>query len=188
MPITTMAVHVEAAEMATLEARLALPLALARTHEAHVCALVFRTNVLGETGEPEGAEEAAFAGRVQGLLDGAGVRGDVRGRSSFAYGVGEVFADQMRVSDIGLMAFPAGAAAGAQFVAAGGIFSSGARSFFTPTGRRPAVHASRSLGTPRLPQCGRFTARCRSFAKQTPWQWSASRTIRNSAAGSRAPN
>jgi nucleotide-binding universal stress UspA family protein len=137
MPITTIAVHVEPAEMTTLETRMALPLALARTHEAHVAALVFRTNVLGGTadaGGPEGVEETAIARRVQDLLDGAGVRGDVRGRSSFAYGIGEVFADQMRVSDIGMMAFPAGAAAGAQFVAAGGIFTSGRPLMLYPVG------------------------------------------------------
>lgn len=128
MPITTMAVHVEAAEMATVQARLALPLALARTHEAHVVALVFGTNVLGGQGGGAAAEDTAddaIAHRVQELLAGAGVRGEVRGRGNFAYGIGEVFADQMRVSDIGMMAYPSGAAAGAQFVAAGGIFNSG---------------------------------------------------------------
>ncbi len=134
MPITTIAVHVEAAEMATLEPRMAMPLALAHTHEAHIAAVVFKTNVLEGGGEPEDGEENLIAQRVRDLLNGAGVRGDVRGRSSFAYGIGEVFADQMRVSDIGMMAFAAGASAGSQFVAAGGIFSSGRPLILYPSG------------------------------------------------------
>lgn len=130
MPITTIAVHIEAAEMATVEARTALPIALARAHEAHVTALVFKTNVLegsdvSSSGQALDEDEDTIARRVRDLLEGAGVRSEVRNRSSFAYGIGEVFADQMRVSDIGMMAFPHGAPIGAQFIASGGIFSSG---------------------------------------------------------------
>jgi len=142
--MTTIALHVEPDTQGAVDASLAVPLAIAEAHAAHVTALVFAAGVYraesaAETTAHAEAEllsrEDAVALHVRKALDARGLRSEVRGRSSFAYGVGEVLADQMRVSDIGIMSFGSGADVGKRFVATGGIFSSGRPMLLVPPGR-----------------------------------------------------
>jgi nucleotide-binding universal stress UspA family protein len=132
--ITTIALHVEPATPGTVAARVAMPLAIAEAHAAHVTALVFASGTVRHASgarlasprdEDLVASEGAAAVHLQELMEARGLRFEVRSRSSFAYGVGEVFADQMRVSDLGIMSFGPGVDLGRRFVASGGIFSSG---------------------------------------------------------------
>lgn len=152
MAITTIALHVEPGTLGTVDACLALPLAIAEAHAARVTALVFAAGAFRDasgadmtslTEQDLAAREAAVAAHVQQVLEARGLRFEVRGRSSFAYGVGEVLADQMRVSDLGAMSFGAGVDVGSRFVASGGIFSSGRPLLLVPPDRVDAAHPSR---------------------------------------------
>jgi nucleotide-binding universal stress UspA family protein len=130
MAITTIALHVDPDTPAGMDARLALPLAIAEAHDAHVTALVFSTTAheLDAAGNPASdaaAEEAAAFAHLRAALEARGVRHELRGRSSAAFGIGQNFADQLRVSDIGIVLFRIGAELGRRVVATGGIFSSG---------------------------------------------------------------
>jgi nucleotide-binding universal stress UspA family protein len=130
LAITTIALHVEPDTPARIDARLTLPLAIAEAHGAHVSALVFSTTAHqfdsagGPAGDPA-AEEDATAAHVRAALEARGLRHELRGRSSAAYGIGQNFADQLRVSDIGIVLFRSGAELGKRIMATGGIFSSG---------------------------------------------------------------
>ncbi|WP_027285658.1 universal stress protein [Rubritepida flocculans] len=151
MAITTIALHVEPDTLGAVDASIALPLALAEAHSAHVAALVFAASLYhaepagGDAGMPEAEQAAREDGvvlHVRSALEARGLRFDVRGRSSFAYGVGEVLADQMRVSDLGVMSFGSGADMGKRWVATGGIFSSGRPMLLVPPSQTaPSVPA-----------------------------------------------
>lgn len=143
MALTTIALHVEPGARETVDGCLALPLAIAEAHAAHVTALVFRAGTHRDasgadlarlTDDELVAREGAVADQVRRTLEARGLSFEVRGRSSFAYGVGDVFADQMRVCDLGIMSFGPGAEAGARVVVSGGIFSSGRPLLVVPPG------------------------------------------------------
>ena len=154
MGMTTIALHVEPGTLDTVDACLALPLAIAEVQAAHVTALVFAAGAFRDasgadmttlTDQDLIAREAEVAGHVQKMLEARGLRFEMRGRSSFAYGVGEVLADQMRVSDIGMVSFGRGADVGKRFIVSGGIFSSGRPLLLVPPGRVAASHPARLL-------------------------------------------
>ena len=146
--VTTIALHVEPDTLGAVDASIALPLALAEAHSAHVAALVFAASVYrpeppgGDAEMPEtelAAHEDGVLLHVRAALETRGLRFEVRGRSSFAYGFGEVLADQMRVSDLGVMSFGSGADIGKRFVANGGIFSSGRPMLLVPPSHAAAA-------------------------------------------------
>ncbi|MGK7867698.1 universal stress protein [Falsiroseomonas sp. E2-1-a20] len=152
MGITTIALHVEPGTLETVDACLAMPSAIAEAHAAHVTALVFAAgmfrdasgvNLTSLTEQDLIAREDAVTVHVRKVLESRGLRFEVRGRSSFAYGVGEVLADQMRVSDVGIVSFGPGADVGRRFVASGGIFTSGRPLLLVPPGHVAASHPSR---------------------------------------------
>ncbi|MCU0985731.1 MAG: universal stress protein [Acetobacteraceae bacterium] len=150
MGITTIALHVEPDAVATIDSRLSLPLAIAEAHGAHVTALVFSTTAhqvgtAGSTAGDPAAEEDAVAAHLRAALEARGLRFEVRGRSSFAYGIGPNFADQMRVSDIGMIVFRSGADLGRRMVATGGLFSSGRPLLLVPTDYAVAAHPRRII-------------------------------------------
>jgi nucleotide-binding universal stress UspA family protein len=150
LAVTTIALHVEPDATAKVGARLALPLAIAEAHAAHVTALVFSTTAhlvgtqAGSSADPA-AEEDAVAAHLRETLAARGLRHEVRGRSSFAYGVGSNFADQMRVSDLGIIVFRSGADLGRRMVATGGLFSSGRPLLLVPTDYAVAAHPKRII-------------------------------------------
>jgi nucleotide-binding universal stress UspA family protein len=150
--ITTIALHVEPGTQETVDACLALPLAIAEAHAAHVTALVFAAGAFRDasgadmtslTDQDLIAREDAVGVHVRKVLEARGLRFEVRGRSSFAYGVGEVLADQMRVSDIGIVSFGPGVDVGKRFVASAGIFSSGRPLLLVPPGHAASSHPAR---------------------------------------------
>jgi len=150
--ITTIALHVEPGTLGAVDAGLALPLAIAEAYAAHVTALVFAAGAFRDasgadmtslTDQDLIARDDAVTLHVQKALQARDLRFEVRGRSSFAYGVGEVLADQMRVSDLGIMSFGPGVDVGKRFVASGGIFSSGRPLLLVPPGHAAASPPSR---------------------------------------------
>jgi nucleotide-binding universal stress UspA family protein len=150
--ITTIALHVEPGALGTVDASLALPLAIAEAHAAHVTALVFAAGAFRDASGADMtslneqdliAREHAVTMHVQQVLEARGLRFEVRGRSSFAYGGGEVLADQMRVSDLGVASFGPGADVGMRFIASAGIFSSGRPLVLLPSDHVLAAHPSR---------------------------------------------
>jgi len=150
--ITTIALHVEPGTLATVDRCLALPLAIAAVHGAHLTALVFASaafrdasgaDVTSLTDQDLIAREDSVAMHVRRVLEARGLLFEVRGRGSFAYTVGEIFADQMRVSDIGIMSVGPGVDVGRRFVASGGIFSSGRPLLLVPPGHAAACCPSR---------------------------------------------
>ncbi len=150
MAITTIALHVEPDAPGRVDARLALPLAIAEAHAAHVTALVFSTHAHqvgtdgGDTGDPA-ADEDAVAAHLRAAFEARGLRHEVRGRSSSAFGTGSNFADQMRVSYIGSVVFRSGADLGRRMVATGGLFSSGRPLLLVPTDYTVAAHPRRII-------------------------------------------
>ena len=150
--ITTIALQVEPGALGAVDAYLALPLAIAEAHTAHVTALVFATNAFRDA---SGADTSslteqhliarwdAVAMHVRKVLEARGLRFEMRGRSSFAYTLGEVLADQMRVSDLGIMSFVSGVDVGRRFMASSGIFSSGRPLLLVPPGHVAAANPSR---------------------------------------------
>ncbi len=154
MGITTIALHVEPGALETVDACLTLPLAIAEAHAAHMTALVFAASMFRDasgadltslTEQDLIAREDAVAVHVKKELEARDLRFEVRGRSSFAYGVGEVLADQMRVSDLGIVSFGSGTDVGKRFVASAGIFSSGRPLLLVPPDHVAAAHPSRLI-------------------------------------------
>ncbi|MBS7791323.1 universal stress protein [Roseococcus sp. SDR] len=99
MTVTTIACHVEPGDGATLDASFTTAFALAEAWGAHVTALVFTTD-----GEASLAAEQGAAAQLRDTAERRGLACEVLDRSSFAFGVGEVFADHLRVSDLGVIA------------------------------------------------------------------------------------
>lgn len=152
MTLTTIALHVEPGAAELVDRWLVTPLAIAEAHAAHVTALVFSTTasqVDAATGDAMLSAggltdaEQATSEHVRQACAARGVRVELRGRSSFAFGIGQNFADQMRVSDIGVMCFDVGAGLAQRFMASGGLFSSGRPLLLVPRNWGVAAHPSR---------------------------------------------
>jgi hypothetical protein len=75
----------------------------------------------GVEAEDFGATRAAIAA----LADAAGVSASVVDRSSFAYGIGEVFSDHMKVADLGILTGRRGPLVGERLLAQAALFDSG---------------------------------------------------------------
>jgi len=129
MTITTIVTQLEpGGTPAQLDGRLASALAIAQAFRSHLIALVFSAD-----GEAEDKGEAAAH-----ALDAAqrhGVTTEVRARSSFAYGVGEVFADQLRVSDLAVLSLHPGGGPATRFMLSAAVFDSGRPVLLVPEGR-----------------------------------------------------
>jgi nucleotide-binding universal stress UspA family protein len=138
MTITTITAHIEPGDFASIEASMEVPLALAEAHRAHLTALVFPadTAVL-EASRPEWElqqrEEAAVA-QLRAAAERRGIACDIRARSSFAYGVGEVMADHLRVSDIGVLSLRGISSASRRLLLAATVFDSGRPVLLAPAG------------------------------------------------------
>jgi len=135
MTITTVATHLQPGSPAEVERRMAPGLAVAEGFGAHLATLVFA--IVGDD-----ALEAAAAVQAGELAARRGVRGEVRARSSFAYGAGEVFADQARVSDVAVVAGDLAAGLPARMLLSAVAFGSG----------RPVLVVPEATGLARLPK------------------------------------
>lgn len=129
MTLTTIICQVEPGNDAALDATLQTPLILAEAYGAHLTALVFPIEIDAADAalrrvDGAAAEEHA-AVLVRAAAEKRGVSCEVRSRSSFAYGVGDVFADHLRVSDLGVVAVRATRGMGQRLLLGGAIFETG---------------------------------------------------------------
>lgn len=120
MTLTTIVCQVEPGDGATLDASLATPLALAEAYGAHLTALVFPIET-----EAVAATEEQAATLVRDAAQRRGISCEIRSRSSFAYGVGDVFADHLRVSDLGVMTARSPRGIGQRLLLGAATFDSG---------------------------------------------------------------
>jgi nucleotide-binding universal stress UspA family protein len=129
MTITSIATHVEPGLMPELEASLAAPMALAEAFNAGLTALVFPAEVAVATATVAewdlAAREDAAAAHLRAVAERRGIRCEVRARSSFAYGAGEVFADQLKVSDLGVLTVGRAPGIGQRLLLEAAVFDSG---------------------------------------------------------------
>ena len=140
MSLTTLVTLVEPGEAAGVDAALATPLMLAESFSAALTALIFPVET-----EAAAMAEADTAARVRATADRRGIACSIKSRSSFAYGVGEVLADHMRVSDLGVFAWRAENPASRRLLLNAAIFDSGRPVVIVPEGRPLLAPPSRIM-------------------------------------------
>jgi len=140
MTLTTLVTLVEPGEAAAVEAALATPFMLADSFSAALTALVFPIEA-----EAAVVAEEQTAARVRALAERRAIACEIRSRSSFAYGVGEVFADHLRVSDLGVLHWLSDQAAARRFLLNAAVFDSGRPVMIVPEGRTLAAPPSRVM-------------------------------------------
>jgi nucleotide-binding universal stress UspA family protein len=134
MPARSIVTFVEPSRRA--EDTLALDLALgwAGGLDARVVVLAFPADV--SSGAADDIDPAQVRAQIAAQADRAGVPASVVDRSSFAYGIGEVFADHLKVADLGILTGRRGPLVGERLLAQAALFDSG----------RPLVIAPRTGG------------------------------------------
>jgi len=123
MTVRSIVTHVEPSRLDQDPAALTLALGWAGALDASLAVLAFPVDVGGA-----GADEVEFeASRtaVATLAARAGVKASVVDRNSFAYGIGEVFADQLKVADLGILSGRRGPLVGERLLAQAALFDSG---------------------------------------------------------------
>ena len=140
MTITTITAHIEPG--AGLGPSLIAPLALAEAFAAHLTALVFAADTAQEA-QPE-AEEAAVA-NLREAATRRGIACELRDRGSYAHGIGEVLADHMRVSDLGILTLRGAPGPAARMLLSGAIFGTGRPLLLSPAAAPLAAPPRRVL-------------------------------------------
>lgn len=139
MPARSIVTFVEPSRMADDTTALALALGWAGGLDARVVVLAFPADVT--SGASDDVDPAQVRAQLTAQGDRAGVPVSVVDRSSFAYGIGEVFADHLKVADFGILTGRPGPLVGERLLAQAAIFDSG----------RPLVIAPRT-GSRALPR------------------------------------
>jgi nucleotide-binding universal stress UspA family protein len=130
MSIRSIVTFVEPAQVDATPAALSVALGWAAALDARVVIMAFPVDVTGL-----GADEPDFAATrtaVAAVADRAGVAATVVDRSSFAYGIGEVFADHLKVADLGILTGRRGPLVGERLLAQAALFDSGRPLVITP--------------------------------------------------------
>jgi nucleotide-binding universal stress UspA family protein len=125
MSVRSIVTFVEPATISQDPAALALALGWAGALEARVVALAFPVDVGGVGNADDAGDFATARSGIAALADRAGVPVTVVDRSSFAYGIGEVFADHMKVADLGILSGRRGPLVGERLLAQAALFDSG---------------------------------------------------------------
>ena len=131
MTIRSIMTHVEPASAVPELKHLAHALALAEAFKAHLTALVFPTEVMIAEAESE-QRDAQVTSQIHEASAKRGVACEVRGRSSFAYGFPDVFADHAKVNDLSVIGYRPGPTMAQRMLAFGAIFSSGRPALIVP--------------------------------------------------------
>lgn len=139
MPVRSIVVFVEPSDLGSQPSALSLALDWAGTLDARVVVLAFPVDVINPG--PDEIDFAEARAAIVARADRAGVPATVVDRSSYAYGIGEVFADHMKVADIGILTGRRGPLVGERLLAQAALFDSG----------RPLVIAPRK-GSTTLPR------------------------------------
>jgi nucleotide-binding universal stress UspA family protein len=139
MPARSIVTFVEPSRSTEDTTALDLALGWAGGLDARVVVLAFPADV--GIGASDDADLAQVRAQITAQGDRAGVPVSVVDRSSFAYGIGEVFADHLKVADFGILTGRRGPLVGERLLAQAAIFDSG----------RPLVIAPRT-GSRALPR------------------------------------
>jgi nucleotide-binding universal stress UspA family protein len=128
MPVRSIVTFVRPTDVDRNPAAFSLALVWANALGAEVVALTFQVDVVGAEGQATADEDTDFAqtrSAILALADQAGVSCKVVDRSSFAYGIGDVFADRMKVADLGVLAGRRGPLLGERILAQAALFDAG---------------------------------------------------------------
>lgn len=123
MPVRSIVTFVQPADVD--QGHEALAFGWARALSAQAVVLAFTVDVTGSGGSDETQDFARTRAAILAHADQAGVTCRVVDRSSFAYGIGEVFADHMKVADIGILRGRDGPLTGERLLAYAALFDSG---------------------------------------------------------------
>ncbi len=129
MRVRSIVTHVEPTLVDRDPAALSLALAWAGALDARVVVLAFPADVTLEE-----MDFAATRSAIAARAARAGVTASVVDRSSFAYGIGEVFADHMKVADLGILQGRRGPLVAERLLAQAAIFDSGRPLVIAPQG------------------------------------------------------
>jgi len=125
MPVRSIVTFVDPAEVGQSPAALSLALDWAAGQGARVVVLSFPVDVTGDALSEEAQDFARTSAAIRALADKAGVPVSVIDRSSFAYGIGDVFADHMKVADLGILTGRRGPLLGERLLVNAALFDSG---------------------------------------------------------------
>jgi nucleotide-binding universal stress UspA family protein len=135
MPVRSIVTFVEPSRIEHEPAALSLALGWAGALDARVVVLAFPADVSGPGADA--ADVTAARAAIAARAEREGVPATVVDRSSFAYGIGEVFADHMKVADLGILCGRRGPLVGERLLAEAAIFDSGRPLIVAPrTGSR----------------------------------------------------
>lgn len=124
MSVRSIVTFVQPSDVDQDHGALALSLGWASALSARAVVLAFTVDVTGQGGDEE-QDFGRTRSAISALADRAGVPCTVVDRSSFAYGIGEVFADHMKVADIGVLRGKHGPLTGERLLAQAALFDSG---------------------------------------------------------------
>ena len=120
---------------------------LAATSDAEIDVLAYVTEVLPSLAPQERSEASFDDTRLdfERLAARDGLKLRVFDRSSYAHGAGDVFADHLRVSDLGVIHYPFQPSVAARMVASAALFNGGAPLLLLPDSARTAALPSSML-------------------------------------------
>lgn len=135
MPARSIVTFVEPSQSVEDATALELALGWAGGLDARVVVLAFPADVT--SGASDETDMAKVRATIVAQAERAGVPVSVVDRSSFAYGIGEVFADHLKVADFGILSGRRGPLVGERLLAQAAIFDSGRPLVIVPrTGSR----------------------------------------------------
>lgn len=123
MPVRSIVTFAEPSSLDRQPPALSTALGWASTLDARVVVLAFPIDVTGA--EADETDFAATRSAIAALAEREGVAASVVDRSSFAYGIGEVFADHLKVADLGIVTGRRGPLVGERLLAEAALFDSG---------------------------------------------------------------
>lgn len=138
MPVRSIVTFVDPADVGQQPAALSLAMDWAKGQGAQVVVLSFPVDVLDDAAE-DAQDFTRTRAALDALADKAGVPVTVIDRSSFAYGIGEVFADHMKVADLGILTGRRGPLVGERLLVNAALFDSGCPLIVVPRKGQVAV-------------------------------------------------
>ena len=134
MSVRSIVTFVQPSDISQNRAALDVALGWASAFSARSVVLCFTVDVTGEAAADEASNFSQTRAAISELADKAGVPATVVDRSSFAYGIGEIFADHMKVADLGILRGRRGPLTGERLLANAALFDSGRPLVLVPQG------------------------------------------------------
>lgn len=149
MSFKTLLTHIDPSENSALDDSFATPFMLAEAHSASLSALVFPIEMeaadTNSGSRTPASEEESTIHQLRIAAERRGINCTIKGRSSFAYGCGEIFADHLRVSDLGIFTQHANRGIGQRILLSSAIFDTGRPVLIVPHGKPLLAPPSRVL-------------------------------------------